>query len=44
MITLPNGQTVQKAFRGIATSSAEKLDLAVSSGVFSGETLAQISR
>ena len=44
MITLPNGQTVQKAFRGIATSSAEKLDLAVRSGVFSGETLDQISR
>ena len=43
-ITLPNGQTVQKAFRGIAESSAEKLDLAVRSGVFSGETLQQISR
>ena len=43
-IKLPNGQTVQKAFRGIAESSAEKLDLAVRSGVFSGETLQQISR
>ena len=43
-ITLPNGQTVQKAFRGIAESSAQKLDLAVRSGVFSGETLQQISR
>ena len=43
-ITLPNGNTVQKAFRGIAESSAQKLDLAVRSGVFSGETLDQISR
>ena len=43
-IKLPNGQTVQKSFRGIAESSAEKLDLAVRSGVFSGETLQQISR
>ena len=43
-ITLPNGNTVEKAFRGIAESSAQKLDLAVRSGVFSGETLEQISR
>ena len=43
-IKLPNGQTVQKAFRGIAESSAERLDLAVRSGVFAGETLQQISR
>jgi len=43
-ITLPNGNTVRKAFRGIAESSAQKLDLAVRSGVFSGETLQQISK
>jgi len=43
-ITLPNGNTVKKAFRGIAESSAQRLDLAVRSGVFSGETLDQISR
>ena len=43
-ITLPNGNTVRKAFRGIAESSAQKLDLAVRSGVFAGETLDQISR
>ena len=43
-ITLPNGNTVRKAFRGIAESSAQRLDLAVRSGVFSGETLQQISR
>ena len=43
-VTLPNGNTVRKAFRGIAESSAQKLDLAVRSGVFAGETLQQISR
>jgi SPP1 gp7 family putative phage head morphogenesis protein len=44
MITLPNGQTVEKAFRGIAASSQEKLALAIRSGVFSGETTQQIAR
>ena len=34
-ITLPNGETVSKAFRGIATKSQEKLALAIRSGVFS---------
>jgi SPP1 gp7 family putative phage head morphogenesis protein len=43
-ITLPNGQTVEKAFRGIAASSQEKLALAIRSGVFSGETTQQIAR
>ena len=43
-IRLPNGTTVIKAFRGLAESSAERLDLAVRSGVFAGETLEQISR
>tara|TARA_R100000329_G_scaffold43383_2_gene40538 strand:+ start:1322 stop:3538 length:2217 start_codon:yes stop_codon:yes gene_type:complete len=43
-VTLPNGQTVEKAFRGIATSSQQKLALAIRSGVFSGETTQQIAR
>ena len=43
-VTLPNGQTVEKAFRGIAASSQEKLALAIRSGVFSGETSQQIAR
>jgi len=43
-ITLPNGQTVEKAFRGIAVSSQEKLALAIRTGVFSGETTQQIAR
>ena len=41
-IRLPNGTTVSKAFRGLAESSAERLDLAVRSGVFAGESLDQI--
>jgi len=43
-ITLPNGETVNKAFRGIATKSQERLALAIRSGVFSGETTQQIAR
>ena len=43
-VTLPNGQTVEKAFSGIAASSQEKLALAIRSGVFSGETTQQIAR
>ncbi len=43
-ITLPNGQTVEKAFRGIVVSSQEKLALAIRTGVFSGETTQQIAR
>jgi len=43
-VTLPNGETVNKAFRGIAASSQEKLALAIRSGVFSGETTQQIAR
>ena len=41
---MPNGTTVSKAFRGLAESSAERLDLAVRSGVFAGESLDQITR
>ena len=43
-IRLPNGTTVSKAFRGLAESSVERLDLAVRSGMFAGETLDQITR
>ena len=43
-ITLPNGETVNKAFRGIATKSQERLALAIRSGVFSGESTQQIAR
>ena len=43
-LTLPNGETVNKAFRGIATKSQERLALAIRSGVFSGETTQQIAR
>ena len=43
-IRLPNGTTVSKAFRGLAESSAERLDLAVRSGVFAGESRDQITR
>ena len=43
-ITLPNGKTVNKAFRGIAVSSQEKLRLAIDSGAYSGETSQQIAR
>ena len=43
-IRLPNGTTVSKAFRGLAESSAERLDLAVRSGVFAGESLDQITK
>jgi SPP1 gp7 family putative phage head morphogenesis protein len=43
-ITLPNGKTVNKAFRGITVSSQEKLRLAIDSGVYSGKTSQQIAR
>ena len=44
MITLPNGQTVQKAFRGIATRNQDLLARNIRAGVFSGETTQQIAR
>lgn len=43
-ITLPNGDTVEKAFRGIAVGQQQKLALAIRSGVFSGQTTQQIAR
>ena len=44
MMTLPNGDTVQKAFRGIATRNQELLARTIRAGVFSGESTQQIAR
>ena len=44
MQTLPNGQTVEKAFRGIADSQKEALTRHIRQGVFSGESTAEIAR
>ena len=43
-ITLPNGQTVEKAFRGIAERQQQQLARHIRQGVFSGETTQQIAR
>jgi SPP1 gp7 family putative phage head morphogenesis protein len=43
-VTLPNGQTVEKAFRGIAERQQEALARHIRQGVFSGETTQQIAR
>jgi|LULU01.1.fsa_nt_gb SPP1 gp7 family putative phage head morphogenesis protein len=43
-VTLPNGQTVEKAFRGIAERQQEALARSIRQGVFSGETTQQIAR
>lgn len=42
-ITLPNGQVVEKAFRGIATSQAEQFSQVVRNGLLSGETTPSIA-
>ncbi len=44
MQTLPNGQTVEKAFRGIAESQKDALTRHIRQGVFSGESSAEIAR
>ena len=44
MMTLPNGDTVEKAFRGIATRNQELLARTIRAGVFSGESTSQIAR
>jgi hypothetical protein len=38
MITLPNGSTVEKAFRGIAVDQAERFSQVVRNGLLTGET------
>tara|TARA_R100001440_G_scaffold28492_1_gene46128 strand:+ start:2551 stop:4821 length:2271 start_codon:yes stop_codon:yes gene_type:complete len=44
MMTLPNGETVQKAFRGIATRNQALLARTITAGVFSGESSKQIAK
>lgn len=43
-ITLPNGQVVQKAFRGLAESQAERFGQLVRQGLLTGEPTADIAR
>ena len=43
-ITLPNGQVVSKAFRGIATSQAERFGQVVRNGLLTGETTPSIAK
>jgi SPP1 gp7 family putative phage head morphogenesis protein len=42
MITLPNGSTVEKAFRGIAVDQAERFSQVVRNGLLTGETTPSI--
>jgi len=44
MMTLPNGETVQKAFRGIATRNQALLARTIRAGVFSGESVNVIAK
>ena len=44
MMTLPNGETVEKAFRGIAVRNQELLARTIRVGVFNGESSSQIAR
>jgi SPP1 gp7 family putative phage head morphogenesis protein len=44
MITLPNGRTVEKAFRGIAVDQAERFSQVVRSGLLTGETTQSIAK
>ena len=43
-LVLPNGETVEKAFRGIASSSAQKFRLVVQDGLLTGVPTKQIVR
>ena len=43
-ITLPNGQVVQKAFRGLAESQAERFGQLVRQGLLTGEPTADIAK
>jgi len=43
-ITLPNGQVVQKAFRGIAADQAERFSQVVRNGLLTGETTPAIAK
>ena len=44
MITLPNGSTVEKAFRGIAVDQAERFSQVVRQGLLTGETTPSIAK
>jgi SPP1 gp7 family putative phage head morphogenesis protein len=44
MITLPNGNTVEKAFRGIAVDQAERFSQVVRNGLLTGETTPSIAK
>ena len=44
VITLPNGMTVEKAFRGLASSQADLFTKTVRSGLLAGEPTQQIAR
>ena len=43
-VTLPNGEVVSKAFRGIAESQAQRFNAIVRTGVLTGEPIPQIAR
>ena len=43
-ITLPNGEVVSKAFRGIATSQSERFSQVVRNGLLTGETTPEIAK
>jgi SPP1 gp7 family putative phage head morphogenesis protein len=44
MITLPNGEVVSKAFRGIAVDQAERFGQVVRNGLLTGETTPDIAK
>ena len=44
IITLPNGEVVQKAFRGIAVDSAERFSQVVRQGLLTGEPTLEIAK
>ena len=44
IITLPNGEVVQKAFRGIAVDSAERFSQVVRQGLLTGEPTPEIAK
>ena len=44
VITLPNGATVQKSFRGLAVSQSELFNKTVRNGLLQGETTQQIGK
>jgi len=44
MVTLPNGEVVEKAFRGIAASQAERFSQVVRQGLLTGEPTPAIAR